>query len=895
MLALSWPTRASHLMGGEISYRYVDAQGPASAPYRYELTALLYINQDFGSAIPMGRPAITFFIYDRATNLVLLTPTAPRVRLTEATGPFGNCSGTAAPLVGQATYTCLVELPFSARGYRAETTETARNAGITNLVSSGQSSLTLSTDMAPPTLPNFSPIFSDTAVAVVCRGDTAVLLNNAYDADGDRLSYAFGMPSATYAPGYTVALPFGRGGYAHIDANTGLSRYLIPQQGRYVVAVDVSEYRTVNGTEVLLGSMRRDIQLVSRNCPSNQPPAFTAPTLAVRSFTITEGDPISFNVAATDPDGQRLTMRVASALLDGAGPFDASFNNSPGTVPAGSAIGSVSLSGTGSVSGTFRFNSRCGATRTVVYDVVVTVTDDACATKSVAEIFRITVNRAAPPSGIRGDSVVCAGNPGVYTALGPAPAYRWTVRGGQIQGPATGRSVQVLWGPGPLGSISARPASTCPADSATRSITIVPSSFVTLGPVPVICPGASVELTASGAQTYSWTGGGRSGSGPRFAVAPTQTTTYLLHARNGNCTSSQYVTVTVNPLVISGPTVFCPEARSGLSYRVSSFPGLQYQWSISGGTISAGQGSSSVQVDLLPGSTTATLQVATSNGCSATLTLQADNARPLLEAASVLPAGNDRRVALALRVPGAAASTGQLSVYRRPAGSGSFQLLGTTRNTELAFTDSDVDADAQAYDYRLELRNGCGTLLSSQEHTTILTRAVAVQQPEGRREGRAEISWTGYQGFAVQAYRVFRQVDGGPAELLATLPATARRLEISTSNLGFAQCFRVQAQSADADLAAFSNEACVPVENKLAFYNIITPNGDGQNDAFIIDNVTRYPGNTLSIFNRWGRQVYQARDYDNSFTGATASPGLYYYLFRLPDGTNYKGWLEIVR
>jgi hypothetical protein len=51
-------------------------------------------------------------------------------------------------------------------------------------------------------------------------------------------------------------------------------------------------------------------------------------------------------------------------------------------------------------------------------------------------------------------------------------------------------------------------------------------------------------------------------------------------------------------------------------------------------------------------------------------------------------------------------------------------------------------------------------------------------------------------------------------------------------------------------LPSNSNTTCVDFGNKLAFYNITTPNGDGQNDVFIIDNATRYLGNSLSIYNR---------------------------------------------
>ena len=45
------PAQASHLLGGVMSYRYLDANGPAAAPFRYELTVTFYINGLQGPAI----------------------------------------------------------------------------------------------------------------------------------------------------------------------------------------------------------------------------------------------------------------------------------------------------------------------------------------------------------------------------------------------------------------------------------------------------------------------------------------------------------------------------------------------------------------------------------------------------------------------------------------------------------------------------------------------------------------------------------------------------------------------------------------------------------------------------------------------------------------------------
>lgn len=49
----------------------------------------------------------------------------------------------------------------------------------------------------------------------------------------------------------------------------------------------------------------------------------------------------------------------------------------------------------------------------------------------------------------------------------------------------------------------------------------------------------------------------------------------------------------------------------------------------------------------------------------------------------------------------------------------------------------------------------------------------------------------------------------------------------------------------------------------VVIYNVLTPNGDGMNDYFYIDDVNLYPNNKVAIYNRWGRKIYETTNYDN--------------------------------
>jgi gliding motility-associated-like protein len=48
---------------------------------------------------------------------------------------------------------------------------------------------------------------------------------------------------------------------------------------------------------------------------------------------------------------------------------------------------------------------------------------------------------------------------------------------------------------------------------------------------------------------------------------------------------------------------------------------------------------------------------------------------------------------------------------------------------------------------------------------------------------------------------------------------------------------------------------------------LVSPNGDGKNDTWVIANLETYPNNKVKIFNRWGNEVFVADPYLNDWDG----------------------------
>ncbi|MVN77032.1 hypothetical protein GO988_11910 [Hymenobacter sp. HMF4947] len=616
VLGVARPALATHLLGGEMSYQYLDANGPAATPFRYQIMIKSYFNGLYTPQNPNGIAAppanVNVSIFNRTTGQILQTVSATRA--TALGSPVyprvpSGCvvSGPSQPFY-LLRYTVTVSLPATVDGYYAVYTLGARNTTLTNINNTGNNNvpLTLYVSMAPPLIYNRSPVFSDTAVAIVCTNDTTVLLNNAVDADGDRLIYSFGTPyanlasntsfpplptSVPYVAGYSAAAPFGpgAGNFALINANTGTARYGATTTGLYGIAVDVGEYRTINGREVLIGTTRRDLQLVVANCPATKAPVLPPAVVTPRTYTIEEGQSLSVPITATQADGHPLALTLNSVLLDGAGGFNANFNGDAGTVVAGNPTGTATATGSGTVSGTFVYNSACGEARTTPYDVVFSVKDNGCAGKTAADVLRITVTRPSGPTAISGDQTVCLLNTvSTYTATGgTAPSVRWRVVGGTFVGTNVGRTVQVRWTTPGGGTLVAKGLSTygCLTDSVATPISVAPAGTLAVAGALSICQGGSTVLTVTGGTApYTIVGGGttQTGNGP-FTVAPNQTSIYTITsgAATQGCTASSQVTVTVVPLPPANTGGAARATCSGVPIALGAAPvaGLTYSWS----------------------------------------------------------------------------------------------------------------------------------------------------------------------------------------------------------------------------------------------------------------------------------------------------------------------------
>ena len=81
--------------------------------------------------------------------------------------------------------------------------------------------------------------------------------------------------------------------------------------------------------------------------------------------------------------------------------------------------------------------------------------------------------------------------------------------------------------------------------------------------------------------------------------------------------------------------------------------------------------------------------------------------------------------------------------------------------------------------------------------------------------------------------------------------------------------------------------------------NTFTPNGDGINDTWNINNLNTYTKTTVEILNRYGTRVYYSNNYpvpwDGRYNGVKVPDGTYYYIITGVNTKPLTGYVAVFR
>lgn len=290
-LGISDHLRATHIIGGDISYRCLGNN-------QYEIT--MTVRRDcINGQPPFDDPAYLGVFDSKGIRQINVANNGRLDMLYRADDTlnevaFKNCGIVGGDVcVHTTTYKDTLELPFLAGGYILAYQRCCRNRTILNIVDPENTGATYTAQITESALLscNSSPVLSPYPPIYICGNQPIEFHLAAKDAEGDSLVYALCNPNLGATPqkprdtfpskppydpvlfsqNYTLNDMIGGTPALHIDSKTGIMRgFAVPIIAQYLVAYCVEEYR--NGK--LLSVLRRDFQINVRLCNSVPEAAF---------------------------------------------------------------------------------------------------------------------------------------------------------------------------------------------------------------------------------------------------------------------------------------------------------------------------------------------------------------------------------------------------------------------------------------------------------------------------------------------------------------------------------------------------------------------------------------------------------------------------------------------
>ncbi|MGY3213628.1 T9SS type B sorting domain-containing protein [Mucilaginibacter sp. HD30] len=168
----------------------------------------------------------------------------------------------------------------------------------------------------------------------------------------------------------------------------------------------------------------------------------------------------------------------------------------------------------------------------------------------------------------------------------------------------------------------------------------------------------------------------------------------------------------------------------------------------------------------------------------------------------------------------------------------------------------------------------------------------------------AQIGSTGW-------YCVYNEA-GNSADITGLTPGTTYRVTVvdfngsigseKYMNSRLAPASVITATGSGLRLAFTSLKSDTPADelgvSEIEASNILSPNGDGKNDTWMVKNIEQYQNNSVAVYDQGSNVVYTKKGYTNdwagTYRGGVVKEGTYYYLIDLGNGTTKKGFITVL-
>jgi len=792
---------------------------------------------------------------------------------------------------------------FPARGtYKISMTDPNRNGGILNVnfPNSEMIRFHLETTYTFPN-PQFqgcnnTPVLLQPPVDDACVGQPFTHNPNAYDVDGDSLSYAFIVPlqgPGSQVPNYQFPDQINPGPMNNLSINpiTGDILWDAPQRaGEYNLAMIIVEWRDGFPLDTIV----RDMQINVRDC-NNLPPEVETP---FEEICVVAGSVLFFPVRATAPLDE-LNQRVRLTALGG--PFEVASDPAQFLPNDDSFIDDPNVK-------VFRWQTNCSHISDGYYSVVFKATDSYPTALSTLKTVRIKVV-GPPPEDVVADPV-----PGAINVSWALPYVCDDVPNNYFQGFTVWRRV----GPNNF------PIDTCTTGLEGQGYEKL-TTFSTVQQADGRYNYLDVDIIQGRTYCYRIVAEfARTTPGGNFAynfveslpseegcIRIRRDIPYLTQADVlQTATDEGRVSVCFVPpiaenldtLLNPGPYTYRVLRAEGIDPPDAAFSPTSFLLQ----TTSLGQDTSYCFID----EGLNTLETAYSYKVEFYIDGQTDTPFSTTDAAStiflnVTPGNQQNQLNWSFFVPW---NNDQYIVLRQNA-SGAFDSLGTTAS--MSFLDTGL-VNGNSYCYKILAKGTYGVdnlpallLNNSQEACAspfdneppcppelsvddICDEAIDCTNPANLIN---RLAWTNPNRFCesndTRAYQVYFAPDlvSDLSPVFSIEGANTTTAE-HMPDFGIAGCYAVTAIDTVGNESAFSNVVCVDNCPVYELPNTFTPNNDGSNDRFIPYPYCFIERIELHILNRWGQVVFTTTDPDINWDGTNQNgdaldAGTYVYTCRV--------------
>jgi gliding motility-associated-like protein len=406
----------------------------------------------------------------------------------------------------------------------------------------------------------------------------------------------------------------------------------------------------------------------------------------------------------------------------------------------------------------------------------------------------------------------------------------------------------------------------------------------------LVCPGDNVTINSSftgGYPPYTvvWNTGDTASS---ITVNPSATTTYTYTVTDSCNSQNASQTITVNvpsasaiTATVTANDIVCPGQTSNVSVvAAGGFPGYTYSWTLNGNP------TGNTQPNFTTGqlSQTTTYVLTVNDACGSTPLTQ----NVVVNVVPYTPISLDLGADITVPCPG----TGTNIVPTYSNGSRPYNFVWSPGAIPVLVDSAAIAEPTSTTTYYLTMTDAC-------QQTPVIDSITLFIATYNALTAIASPDTTVCPGNPITLSVI---ADGGAGsytylwEDLATLVAFPNNNLVSISPIiDNSVTYRITVTDLCGNTAFDEVEVPLRQDCDVVVPNIITPNGDGENQFLVFENIELFPQPKLEVFNRWGTKVFESDNYQNNWSPADLNPGVYYFTLELGTIDPKKGFFQLMK